>query len=166
MLIGVPKEIKVHEYRVGMTPSSVREAVAHGHQVLVETNAGAGIGASDEDYRRAGARVAAGADEVFARAELIVKVKEPQAVERARLREGQVLFTYLHLAPDPEQTADILEQIDTTLREAGTDKTRILRANIWLTDIQTWAEMNEAWDAWVVPGQAPARATAASRVRP
>lgn len=108
MLIGVPKEIKVHEYRVGMTPSSVREAVAHGHQVLVETNAGAGIGASDEDYRRAGARVAAGADEVFARAELIVKVKEPQAVERARLREGQVLFTYLHLAPDPEQTADLI----------------------------------------------------------
>ncbi|MFN8960911.1 MAG: alanine dehydrogenase [Betaproteobacteria bacterium] len=109
MLIGVPKEIKVHEYRVGMTPSSVREAVAHGHQVLVETNAGAGIGASDEDYRRAGARVAAGADEVFARAELIVKVKEPQAVERARLREGQVLFTYLHLAPDPEQTADLIK---------------------------------------------------------
>ncbi len=109
MLIGVPKEIKVHEYRVGMTPSSVREAVAHGHQVLVETNAGAGIGASDEDYRRAGASIAASADDVFARAEMIVKVKEPQAVERARLREGQVLFTYLHLAPDPEQAADLVK---------------------------------------------------------
>ncbi|MCA3219721.1 MAG: alanine dehydrogenase [Burkholderiales bacterium] len=109
MLIGVPKEIKVHEYRVGMTPSSVREAVAHGHQVLVETTAGVGIGASDEDYRRAGASIAGSADEVFARAEMIVKVKEPQAVERARLREGQVLFTYLHLAPDPEQAADLIK---------------------------------------------------------
>jgi alanine dehydrogenase len=109
MLIGVPKEIKVHEYRVGMTPSSVREAVAHGHQVLVETNAGGGIGASDEDYRRAGASIAASADDVFARAEMIVKVKEPQAVERARLRDGQVLFTYLHLAPDPEQAADLVK---------------------------------------------------------
>jgi alanine dehydrogenase len=109
MLIGVPKEIKVHEYRVGMTPSSVREAVAHGHQVLVETQAGAGIGATDDDYRRAGAQIAASADEVFARAELIVKVKEPQAVERALLRAGQVLFTYLHLAPDPEQAADLVK---------------------------------------------------------
>jgi alanine dehydrogenase len=109
VLIGVPKEIKVHEYRVGMTPSSVREAVAHGHQVLVETNAGGGIGASDEDYRRAGASIAASADDVFARAEMIVKVKEPQAVERARLRDGQVLFTYLHLAPDPEQAADLVK---------------------------------------------------------
>jgi alanine dehydrogenase len=109
LLIGVPKEIKVHEYRVGMTPSSVREAVAHGHQVLVETTAGAGIGASDEDYRRAGASIAANAEEVFARAAMIVKVKEPQAVERARLREEQVLFTYLHLAPDPEQAADLIK---------------------------------------------------------
>lgn len=109
MLIGVPKEIKVHEYRVGMTPSSVRETVAHGHRVLVEAQAGAGIGASDDDYRRAGAEVVPSADEVFAHAELIVKVKEPQAVERKRLREGQVLFTYLHLAPDPEQARDLID---------------------------------------------------------
>jgi alanine dehydrogenase len=108
MLIGVPKEIKVHEYRVGMTPSSVREAVGHGHRVIVETQAGSGIGAGDEDYRRAGAEVVGDAAEVFARAEMIVKVKEPQAVERKRLREGQVLFTYLHLAPDPEQARDLI----------------------------------------------------------
>jgi len=108
MLIGVPKEIKVHEYRVGMTPSSVREAIDRGHKVIVETHAGGGIGASDDDYRRAGAEVVGDAADVFARAEMIVKVKEPQAVERKRLREGQVLFTYLHLAPDPEQARDLL----------------------------------------------------------
>jgi alanine dehydrogenase len=108
VLIGVPKEIKVHEYRVGMTPSSVREAVAHGHRVLVETQAGAGIGAADDDYRKAGAEIAATAAEVFARAEMIVKVKEPQAGERKLLRDGQVLFTYLHLAPDPEQAHDLI----------------------------------------------------------
>jgi alanine dehydrogenase len=108
MLIGVPKEIKVHEYRVGMTPSSVREAVDRGHRVVVETHAGSGIGASDDDYRRAGAEVVGDAADVFARAEMIVKVKEPQAVERRRLREGQVLFTYLHLAPDPEQAKDLI----------------------------------------------------------
>ncbi len=108
MLIGVPKEIKVHEYRVGMTPSSVREAIDQGHKVIVETNAGGGIGASDDDYRHVGAEVVGDAADVFARAEMIVKVKEPQAVERKRLREGQVLFTYLHLAPDPEQAKDLL----------------------------------------------------------
>jgi alanine dehydrogenase len=109
MLVGVPKEIKVHEYRVGLTPSSVREMVANGHAVLVQTDAGAGIGASDEDYQRAGAEIAPSADDVYARAEMIVKVKEPQAIERAMLREGQILFTYLHLAPDPEQAADLLK---------------------------------------------------------
>mgnify|MGYP005813322419 CR=1 FL=1 len=108
MLIGVPKEIKVHEYRVGMTPSSVREAVAHGHRVLVEKDAGAGIGAADDDYRKAGAEVVGAAAEVFKRAEMIVKVKEPQAAERRQLRDGQVLFTYLHLAPDPEQAHDLI----------------------------------------------------------
>jgi alanine dehydrogenase len=108
MLIGIPKEIKVHEYRVGMTPSSVREAVAHGHAVIVQTQAGLGIGAADDDYRKAGAEVVGTAAEVFQRAEMIVKVKEPQAVERRLLREGQVLFTYLHLAPDPEQAADLI----------------------------------------------------------
>jgi len=108
MLIGVPKEIKVHEYRVGMTPSSVREAVAHGHQVLIERGAGAGIGAADAAYESAGAKIAESAQEVFARAAIIVKVKEPQAAERKLLREEQILFTYLHLAPDPEQAKDLV----------------------------------------------------------
>jgi alanine dehydrogenase len=106
--IGVPKEVKVHEYRVGMTPASVREAVAHGHAVLVETQAGAGIGAGDEAYRQAGAEVVGGAAEVWAGAELIVKVKEPQPAERQRLRPDHVLFTYLHLAADPEQARDLI----------------------------------------------------------
>ena len=108
MKIGCPKEIKPQEFRVGMTPIAAREAVAHGHEVLVETGAGVGSGFADADYIAAGARIAADAAEVFAKSEMIVKVKEPQAVERARLREGQVLFTYLHLAPDPEQTKDLL----------------------------------------------------------
>ena len=108
MLIGVPKEIKNHEYRVGLTPASVRELVEHGHEVLVEAGAGAGIGAADAAYAAAGARIATSAEDVFARAELIVKVKEPQAAERRRLRPGQALFTYLHLAPDPEQTRDLV----------------------------------------------------------
>ena len=108
MLIGVPKEIKTHEYRVGLTPASVRRLVEAGHAVLVERGAGAGIGASDDDYAAAGARLADGPEPVFAQAELIVKVKEPQAVERARLRPGQVLFTYLHLAPDPAQCRDLM----------------------------------------------------------
>ena len=108
MLVGVPKEIKNHEYRVGMSPASVREMVKHGHEVVVETNAGAGIGADDDAYRACGARVADGAEEIFATAGMIVKVKEPQAVERAMLREGQLLYTYLHLAPDPEQTRDLV----------------------------------------------------------
>jgi alanine dehydrogenase len=108
VLIGVPKEIKIHEYRVGLTPSAVREAVARGHAVLVETQAGAGIGAGDDDYRKAGAEVVGSAGEVFRRAQMIVKVKEPQPAERRQLRDGQVLFTYLHLAPDPGQAADLL----------------------------------------------------------
>ncbi|MBS0560341.1 MAG: alanine dehydrogenase [Proteobacteria bacterium] len=102
MKIGVPKEIKTHEYRVGLTPASVREYVAAGHQVVVETNAGGGIGAADEDYVRAGATIAASASEVFAAAEMIVKVKEPQPSEWPLLRDGQILFTYLHLAAEPE----------------------------------------------------------------
>jgi alanine dehydrogenase len=109
MLIGVPKEIKNHEYRVGLTPASVQEFLANGHQVLVETGAGAGIGSSDRDYGAAGAEIAAAAVDVFARAEMIVKVKEPQANERQMLRPGQILFTYLHLAPDRAQTADLIE---------------------------------------------------------
>ena len=108
MRIGVPREVKVQEYRVGLTPASVREIVARGHRVLVQAGAGRGIGASDETYAAAGAEVAATAEEVFAQAEMIVKVKEPQAAERKRLKPGQVLFTYLHLAPDPDQTRDLL----------------------------------------------------------
>lgn len=108
MLVGVPKEIKNHEYRVGLTPDSVREVVAHGHQVVVETNAGVGIGASDAAYEAAGATILPTAVEVFAKAEMIVKVKEPQAAERKMLRPDHLLFTYLHLAPDPEQTADLV----------------------------------------------------------
>jgi alanine dehydrogenase len=108
MLIGVPKEIKNNEFRVGMTPSSVRELVEHGHRVLVERNAGIGIGAPDADYLKAGATIADSAEQVFAEADLIIKVKEPQAIERKRLRPGQILFTYLHLAPDPEQCDDLL----------------------------------------------------------
>ncbi|HVE51594.1 MAG TPA: alanine dehydrogenase [Casimicrobiaceae bacterium] len=109
MRIGVPKEIKVLENRVGLTPESVREVIAHGHKVVVEHNAGQGIGMDDAAYARAGAEVAATAKEVFDAAEMVVKVKEPQAGERAMLREGQVLFTYLHLAPDPEQAADLVK---------------------------------------------------------
>ena len=108
MRIGVPKEIKVLENRVGLTPESVREVVIHGHEVVVERDAGQGIGMRDDDYARAGARVVPAAREVFEAAEMIVKVKEPQAAERAMLRPGQVLFTYLHLAPDPEQTRDLV----------------------------------------------------------
>jgi alanine dehydrogenase len=108
MLVGVPKEIKDSEYRVGLVPSAVRELAGNGHQIIVEQNAGLGAGLSDADYRAAGAEVVAGADEIYARAELIVKVKEPLAAERKRLRSGQVLFTYLHLAADPLQAADLL----------------------------------------------------------
>jgi alanine dehydrogenase len=107
MQIGCPKEVKPQEFRVGLTPDAVREAVAHGHAVTVETGAGVGAGFADADYVAAGARIVATAEEVFA-AEMIVKVKEPQPAERARLRAGQVLFTYLHLAPDPDQTRDLL----------------------------------------------------------
>jgi alanine dehydrogenase len=109
MLIAVPKEIKNHEYRVGLTPSPVRELSAHGHQVLVETNAGAGIGCEDSDYQAAGAEIVATAQEIFSRGEMIVKVKEPQAVEYAQLNEDQLLFTYLHLAPDPGQTEGLVK---------------------------------------------------------
>ena len=108
MLVGVPKEIKNHEYRVGLTPTSVREIIKNGHKAIVETNAGIGIGASDADYQNAGAVVLDTAEEIFARSDMIVKVKEPQAVERAMLREGQLLYTYLHLAPDPDQTKDLV----------------------------------------------------------
>ena len=108
MIVGVPREIKSHEYRVGLTPTSVRELVAHGHGVVVERNAGMGIGAADAAYQKAGARIVATADEVFSVAELIVKVKEPQPEERRRLAERHILFTYLHLAPDAAQADDLI----------------------------------------------------------
>jgi alanine dehydrogenase len=109
MLVGVPKEIKVHEYRVGLTPSSVRELVSHGHKVLVQASAGQSIGLTDDMYRAAGADIVPAAGDVFSRAEMIVKVKEPQPGEIRMLRPGQLLFTYLHLAPDPEQTEGLLK---------------------------------------------------------
>ena len=108
MLVGVPKEIKDSEYRVGLVPSTVRELTASGHQVIVEKNAGLGAGLSDADYQAVGAEIVPDADPAFGRAELIVKVKEPLASERSKLRPGQILFTYLHLAADPEQTADLV----------------------------------------------------------
>jgi alanine dehydrogenase len=108
MRVGVPKEIKTHEYRVGLTPGAVREYVHAGHAVVVETGAGAGIGASDEVYRKAGANIAATAAEIFSTADMIVKVKEPQPGEWAQLRSGQILFTYLHLAADPEQAKGLI----------------------------------------------------------
>jgi alanine dehydrogenase len=109
MRIGVPKEIKNHEYRVGMTPGAARELTERGHEVFIETRAGEAIDLSDEKYTRVGAKILPNADEVFASADMIVKVKEPQAVEIKRLRPGQTLFTYLHLAPDPGQTKGLLE---------------------------------------------------------
>ena len=110
MRVGVPREIKSQEYRVGLTPGAVREYAAAGHEVLVETGAGDGINAADEVYSRAGAKIVASAAEVFSAAEMIVKVKEPQEEEWKRLRPGQILFTYLHLAPDPRQTKGLMVQ--------------------------------------------------------
>jgi len=109
MLIGVPREIKNHEYRVGLTPAGVRELSAVGHQVLIEKDAGTDIGLSDEDHRQAGAELVEQAADIFKRAELIIKVKEPLAEERKQLRQNQTLFTYLHLAPDAEQTRELVE---------------------------------------------------------
>lgn len=109
MLIGVPKEIKNHEYRVGLVPSSVREVVKHGHQVIIQSNAGAAIGFDDNQYAQAGARIVKTAEEVYQLADMVVKVKEPQQSECKMLRQDQVLFAYLHLAPDPEQTAALLK---------------------------------------------------------
>lgn len=109
MRVGTVKEIKNHEYRVGLTPESVRELVSHGHEVWVESGAGLGIGATDADYAAAGATIKGDAATIFAECEMIVKVKEPQADERAMLHQGQILYTYLHLAPDPEQTADLVK---------------------------------------------------------
>lgn len=109
MLIGVPKEIKNHEYRIGLTPAAVNELVVNGHQVMVQQNGGKAIGFTDDQYVSAGASIIDNAEEIFAKADMIVKVKEPQANECAMLREGQTLYTYLHLAPDPDQTKALVE---------------------------------------------------------
>ncbi|PYF11160.1 alanine dehydrogenase [Rhodobacter viridis] len=123
MKIGCVKEIKAQEFRVGMTPAAAQEAVAHGHAVMIETGAGLGAGFTDADYVAAGAAIAADAATVWTEAEMVVKVKEPQAGERAQLRPGQVLFTYLHLAPDPEQTADLIKSGATCIAyETVTDR--------------------------------------------
>ncbi|GAB5446919.1 alanine dehydrogenase [Gymnodinialimonas sp.] len=123
MHIGCPTEIKPQEFRVGITPAAAREAVVHGHAVTMQAGAGMGAGFTDEDYIAAGAQIAATAEEIFANAEMIVKVKEPQAVERAMLREGQILFTYLHLAPDRPQTDDLLKSGVTAIAyETVTDR--------------------------------------------
>src|SRR3990167_1524977 len=123
MLIGVPKEIKNNEFRVGLTPASVRELIANGHQVLVQNNAGTAIGLDDAQYQAAGAEMVAAAADIFARAEMIVKVKEPQPVECAMLRSGQILYTYLHLAPDPNQTAALVKSGCTAIAyETVTDR--------------------------------------------
>ena len=122
MIVGVPREVKTHEYRVGLTPTSARELVSRQHEVLIEKGAGLGIGAADSAYEKAGARIV---DEAWSRSDLVVKVKEPQAEERKRLRRGQVLFTYLHLAPDPAQASDLLKSnsvciaYETVTREGG-----------------------------------------------
>jgi alanine dehydrogenase len=108
LLVGVPKEIKDHEDRVGLVPGAVRELVAHGHQVLVEREAGRGAGILNEDFAQAGATLVNDAESIWSAAGLIVKVKEPLAVERKQLHEGQILFTYLHLAPDPDQANDLI----------------------------------------------------------
>ncbi len=123
MLVGVPKEIKNHEYRVGLTPGAVREYIAHGHDVIIETAAGAGVGANDAAYIAAGATIVPTAEEIFARAEMIVKVKEPQPNEWVQLRQGQILFTYLHLAPDPEQAKGLMDSGVTAIAyETVTDR--------------------------------------------
>jgi len=109
MLIGCPKEIKPQEFRVGLTPNAVKEIILNGHKVLMEKDAGAGSGFSDQLYKEAGAKVVQSAEEIFSQSEMIVKVKEPQRIERKMLKESQLLFTYLHLAPDPDQTHDLLE---------------------------------------------------------
>jgi len=123
MLIGCPKEIKNQEYRIGITPAAAQEAVHHGHSVIIEKNGGAGAGFSDEDYSASGASIVDSAEEVFATADMVVKVKEPQAGERAQLREGQILFTYLHLAADRPQTEDLLKSGVTAIAyETVTDR--------------------------------------------
>jgi alanine dehydrogenase len=170
MLIGVPREIKPQEFRVGLTPESVAELTARGHSVLVESGAGAGIGAGDDAYRSAGAGIVERAAELFAATELIVKVKEPQAGERQMLRVGQVLFTYLHLAPDPDQARDLVasgavciayETVTDALRGLPLLKPMSQVAGRMAVQAGAWALEREHGGRGVllggVPGVAPAR---------
>lgn len=123
MIVGVPKEIKNHEYRIGLTPAGARELISHGHKVLVQRDGGKAIGLTNELYERAGAEIVDSAEEIFKRAEMIIKVKEPQPVEYAMLREGQLLYTYLHLAPDPAQTEGLIKSGCTAIAyETVTDR--------------------------------------------
>ncbi len=123
MLIGVPKEIKNHEYRIGLTPAGARELISHGHRVLVQRDGGKSIGLTNEMYQKAGADIVDGAEEIFARADMIIKVKEPQPGECKMLRAGQVLYTYLHLAPDPDQTKALVQSGCTAIAyETVTDR--------------------------------------------
>jgi len=123
MLIGVPKEIKNHEYRIGLTPAGARELVGNGHKVIVQRDGGKSIGLTNEMYQKAGADIVDTAEEIFARADMIIKVKEPQPNECKMLRKGQVLYTYLHLAPDPEQTKALIESGCTAIAyETVTDR--------------------------------------------
>src|SRR5438874_2020557 len=128
MRVGVPREIKIHEYRVGLVPAGVRELVAAGHEVLVESGAGNGIGVDDAQFRAAGAAIAARASEVFERADMVVKVKEPQPAECEMLRQGQVLFTYLHLAADPVQARGLMKSGAATIERLVRDADLVVGA--------------------------------------
>ena len=150
MRVGVPTEIKTDERRVGLIPASVHELVEHGHDVLVESGAGAGIHASDEEYVAAGGRIVASPEEVYEQAEMVVKVKEPQARERAMLREDQLLFTYLHLAPDPDQTADLVASDATCIayETVTNDEGRLPlnRIRSLYLELQRCLETNQIWE--------------------
>lgn len=170
MRVGVPKEIKNHEYRVGLTPGAVREYVSRGHQVLVETGAGAGIAADDAAYEAAGAAIVATAEEVFASAQMIVKVKEPQPSEWVQLRDDQILFTYLHLAPDPEQAKGLMASgVAAVAYETVTDRSGGLPLLAPMSEVAGRLSIEAAGSALMaynggrgvllggVPGVAPAR---------
>ncbi|GGH42720.1 alanine dehydrogenase [Frigidibacter albus] len=172
MKIGCPKEIKPQEYRVGLTPDAAREAKAHGHEIAVQSGAGLGAGFADDDYTAAGARILDTAEEIFAWADLIIKVKEPQSAERKMLRENQVLFTYLHLAPDPDQTRDLLASGVTAIAyETVTDRAGGLPLLAPMSEVA--GKLAPQVGAWTlqkanggrgvllggVPGVAPARVT-------
>jgi len=139
MIVGVPKEIKENEMRVGLTPASVRTYVQHNHRVCVETGAGLGIGADDESYRRMGADVVQTAAEVFSQSDLIVKVKEPQPNEIKQFREGQMIYAFLHLAPDPEQTRALLESGVTAIAY------ELLRLKLILSVAVWWGRTPRKW---------------------